>query len=315
MIQQRCLLCNADATVIGEGPTNDRIRIECRTCGEYGCSSRVYQLADFKPPEKSKLQAVIRERKTKSLPQVFLVMDKTVLPNAITIESLLGEYPRTATEMTDRTMLNLGRLARHPCDEIELELSDYPVLFGRGREDMIQMIRLLKSMDYVTDADSTLGMIRLKISAPGWRKIEELQHSNLESKQAFVAMWFDAEMQAVWEEGLKRGVEQAGSFTAIRMDLQEHNEKICDQIIAEIRRSRFVVADFTGNRGGVYYEAGFAQGLGIPVIWSVRKDWLDRVHFDTRQYNHIVYENPQELCQALTNRIAATIPDAIGKAR
>jgi nucleoside 2-deoxyribosyltransferase len=69
-----------------------------------------------------------------------------------------------------------------------------------------------------------------------------------------------------------------------------------------------VVADFTGDRGGVYYEAGFAQGLGIPVIWTVREDWLDRIHFDTRQYNHIHYATPEELRKALKNRILATIP-------
>ena len=47
-----------------------------------------------------------------------------------------------------------------------------------------------------------------------------------------------------------------------------------------------MVADFTCEkgkvRGGVYYEAGFAQGIGIPVIWTVAKDSLDDVHFDTR---------------------------------
>ena len=53
---------------------------------------------------------------------------------------------------------------------------------------------------------------------------------------------------------------------------------IDDEIIAEIRRSWFVVADFTCGtvphegkevaipRGGVYYEAGFAQGLNVPLI-------------------------------------------------
>jgi len=49
-----------------------------------------------------------------------------------------------------------------------------------------------------------------------------------------------------------------------------HNEKICDKIVSEIRKSRLLVADFTDNRGGVYFEAGFAMGLSIPVIWMCR---------------------------------------------
>ena len=99
----------------------------------------------------------------------------------------------------------------------------------------------------------------------------------------------------------------------MRIDRKEHVNKIDDEIVAEIRRARFVVADFThgdtGARGGVYYEAGFAHGLDIPVIFTCRKDRLDDVHFDTRQYNHIVWETPEELQDRLAKRIAAVLGD------
>jgi nucleoside 2-deoxyribosyltransferase len=79
------------------------------------------------------------------------------------------------------------------------------------------------------------------------------------------------------------------------------------QIIADIRRSKFLIADFTGHRGGVYFEAGFALGLGLPVIWTCRKEELDKLHFDIRQYNFIDWETDGELQERLTNRIRATI--------
>jgi nucleoside 2-deoxyribosyltransferase len=79
-------------------------------------------------------------------------------------------------------------------------------------------------------------------------------------------------------------------------------------IVAEIRRSGLVVADFTGNRGGVYFEAGFAMGLGIPVIWTCRDTDINAVHFDTRQYNHIVWKEAGDLREQLQRRIEATIP-------
>ncbi len=81
-----------------------------------------------------------------------------------------------------------------------------------------------------------------------------------------------------------------------------------DAIIAEIRKSLFMVADFTENRGGVYFEAGYAQGLGIPVIWTCRHDHKDRLHFDTRQYNHILWTDEIDLFEQLRRRIEATIP-------
>ena len=76
----------------------------------------------------------------------------------------------------------------------------------------------------------------------------------------------------------------------VRIDLLQHNEKICDKILAEIRSCQFIIADFTLQRAGVYFEAGFAMGLGRPVIWTCMEDDFENTHFDTRQYNHIVWE-------------------------
>ena len=85
----------------------------------------------------------------------------------------------------------------------------------------------------------------------------------------------------------------------------EHDGRIDDQIIAEIRRSAFVIADFTGHRGGVYYEAGFAHGLGRRVIFTCRADDMDKLHFDVRQYNTIVWDSSDQLSKLLQNRILA----------
>ena len=62
-------------------------------------------------------------------------------------------------------------------------------------------------------------------------------------------------------------------------------------------------------RGGVYYEAGFAKGLGREVVWTVKKELIDKnlVHFDTRQFNHIAWETTEDLRKKLSQRIVATL--------
>ena len=153
----------------------------------------------------------------------------------------------------------------------------------------------------------------VQISVEGYSHISDIT-SKQDSAKCFVAMWFHDSTNKAWEQGIKLGIEDAG-YEAVRIDQKEHVNKIDDEIIAEIRRSRFVVADFTqgekGARGGVYYEAGFAHGLGIEVIFTCRKDVLDNddIHFDTRQYNHIDWETPEELRQRLADRISAVIGD------
>ena len=114
------------------------------------------------------------------------------------------------------------------------------------------------------------------------------------------------DLNTAFSEGIFPALKDSG-YTAVRVDRVQHNDKIDDKIIAEIRRSGLDIADFTGSKGGVYYEAGFAHGLGLPVIFTVREDDVSRLHFDTRQYNHIVWETPAHLRELLHDRVAATL--------
>jgi len=123
-------------------------------------------------------------------------------------------------------------------------------------------------------------------------------------------MWFDESMTDVYLEAIKPALEETG-YNPIRIDFEHHNERVDDRIIAEIRTSGLVVADFTKHRGGVYFEAGFALGLGIPLIWTCRKNQIKKAHFDTRQFNHIIWESKEELKQKLIDRINATHPRSI----
>ena len=121
-------------------------------------------------------------------------------------------------------------------------------------------------------------------------------------------MWFAEDLMPLWNEAIEPAIRLAG-YDPKRIDQHEHVNRIDDEIVAMIRRSRFVVADFTGQRGGVYFEAGYALGLGLRVIWLCRDDELDHLHFDTRQYNFLVWKAGEyaDLAKRLQNRIEATL--------
>lgn len=146
------------------------------------------------------------------------------------------------------------------------------------------------------------------ITPTGYAELARLRQGGAGSAIGFCAMWFDARMRPLWTDAIKPAIDDAG-YRAERIDNFEHNNKIDDEIIAMIRKSRFVVADFTGNRGGVYFEAGFALGLAIPVIWTIRECRFHRVHFDNRQYNFIGWDASKlpEFKLKLQNRIEATL--------
>ena len=114
-------------------------------------------------------------------------------------------------------------------------------------------------------------------------------------------------MNEAFELGISQAVTDCEFPAPIRIDKKEHNNQITDEIIAGIRDAQFVIADFTGQRGGVYYEAGFARGLGRPVIYCCRDDHFKDLHFDVQQISHIKWSGVKDLRQKLADRIKATI--------
>ena len=180
------------------------------------------------------------------------------------------------------------------------------------------LVEYLLSQGWIQRQDNLLtdlvGDVCYTVTVDGYRRIGDTK-TNTVSTQVFVAMWFDEDMKVAYTQGIEPAIKNAG-YKPMRIDQKPDVNKIDDEIIAEIRRSRFLVADFTqgedGARGGVYFEAGFALGLGIPVIYTCREDAIDKIHFDTRQYHHIRWRNPEDLRNELEKRILARIGEGPG---
>jgi nucleoside 2-deoxyribosyltransferase len=132
----------------------------------------------------------------------------------------------------------------------------------------------------------------------------EMQKSGRTSSLVFVAMWFAEQMNDIYDNAIEPAIRAAG-YKPIRVDRIEHVNRIDDEIIGRIRASRFIVADFTGHRQGVYFETGMMLGLGRTVIWMCKDDELAASHFDTRQYNFINYKTAEEARKRLHDRIMA----------
>jgi len=58
----------------------------------------------------------------------------------------------------------------------------------------------------------------------------------------------------------------------------------------EIRRCRFLIADLSDDNAGAYWEAGFAEGLGKPVIYICSAKKVDAVHFDANHRHMIKWD-------------------------
>ncbi|AWX59047.1 hypothetical protein AB432_030135 [Brevibacillus brevis] len=175
--------------------------------------------------------------------------------------------------------------------------------------DNVEFCYAMNVLRYLVYERTKLGNSIVNITDYALKKYELIVIRDLLSHQkrptVFIAMSFADELREAGRY-ICDSIKAAG-YEPILMHQKEHNEWIVPEIIYEIKRSLFVVADFTGQKNGVYYEAGFSKALDKVVIMTCRKDSFNDVNFDTSQINHIVWENENDLYEKLLTRIVKTI--------
>jgi hypothetical protein len=294
---KKCPICLNPATTTPLS-TGTAFNVSCKVCGKYLISYPVADSDELLYHEKRYLlSGAIRSLSEQGVKVEILTLED--------IETILDSMsvPSDPLEAIDLLLKYLYRKASKADEYVYLNLVlDYPILFAKDADEFQYYLQKALELKYIERAGDNY-----RPDTEGWRRLIDLRKEERKSDQAFVAMWFDPSLDEVWENGFKLALKETG-YNPIRVDLTEHNEKICDRIIAEIRKSGLVIADFTGQRGGVYFEAGFAMGLGTPVIWTCRDTDVEKLHFDTRQYNHIVWSDSADLKKKLVNRIEATLP-------
>lgn len=163
---------------------------------------------------------------------------------------------------------------------------------------------------FLNQKEISIYSLNYEITFDGKVFVEDLT-TDINSNKIFMAFHFTNEMKEQFEKTVKKAVVDSsnGKLIAERVSGSQvdHDTKIDDELIGMIKSSKAVIADFTGNRTAVYYEAGFAMGLGIPVIWTCRDTDIDDLSFDTRQYPHIIWKDEKDLYKQIVNRLKAKI--------
>jgi len=314
---KNCFFCGSECEIYPAPLMHNVKDYRCKYCGAYILNDRlkIYVPNITDSSIKFRIACILNERRLKGLGGIALSNktdkeDKIYTYPQVSVDDILDEFPKKASDLLNRTLLNLSRLSERPFEVIRINIYDTSAdrlhLFALDKTACETIIRELVEQELIRCDYNDIDDRDINLTAKCWEIVENLQQTAIDSKRVFVAMWFDESMNDYYKDGIKKAIEEAG-YTPVRIDLQDFNEKICDEIIAEIKRCKFLVSDFSGERGGVYFEAGFAKGLGRPVIFTVKKDDVEKLHFDTRQYNHIVYDSPEDLHKKLYNRICATI--------
>lgn len=125
------------------------------------------------------------------------------------------------------------------------------------------------------------------------------------SGAVFVSMPMNKEKYNCVDD-IRHGTEKAILATKNQpyyLDLDVHNGNIYEKMFEEIQSCKFLIADFTYQNAGVYYEAGYAKGIGKTVIHICRSDESVKLHFDVRQIQFVFWDNAEDLSIKLKNQI------------
>lgn len=229
------------------------------------------------------------------------------------VVNAISRRPLFAHERADRLLEFIAKTVNPISGFMRISVDDCSEALARSEsteyEEIYFLLRYLDKNEWLETGTLGRNMFAGSASVDGYRRVAEID-TNAGHAQAFVAMWFDDSMIHALTHGFYPGIREAG-YRPFVINRKEHSNKIEDEIEAEIRRSRFLVADFTygrgGARGSVYYEAGLAKGLDMDVIFTCRKDKMKGLHFDTSHYNHIVWTDPDGLRKKLRTRILAVV--------
>lgn len=302
-------------------------RIKCDNCGPFLLRQMDEVNAKYSEEDRIRLGILLRERILNALPMPLLVFDpdyKLDIPGSVPVyaRDLLRTWPNSVPERIDRCLVNLVNYGRETHggsssvgQTIEIRGDRYFefVLFAQDHGERSYMINTLHDFGWVENAGSHSKAHVLRISPLGWEHYDELRRGRANvNNPAFVAMWFggdhrEEEMLSLFDNAIRPACMACG-WRAKRVDTDEHNEPIVDKLVTDITAAPFVIAELTSNNEGVYYEAGFAKGLGKIVIYCCPEQGKEP-HFDVRAINQVRWKDKVDLRTKLEDRIRATMGD------
>lgn len=334
--QLNCPLCN-EANILKD-PQREIYYFQCSVCGEYALSFDLFQSIKNGQYSDDFLFAlahhtVVNKVKTRDKDPILWFENDSSFKTAFKKYNA-KDYSHIPIKISNKMECLLNRIADrvptlYPFKKIKLQKEDMVLCGIKTENEVNQWMYTLLSKSYVSTKidwtnikdSETAFRVEYSISPEGWSYLNDIGHSK-HSDKVFIAIAFreNPERDQI-EQAIATACDECG-FEANPVDRkgltgqsEEHNNRIDDKIFADIVASRFLVAEFSIPNNGVYYEAGFAEGLGKPVIYVVKKTSLNEygLHFDTRTINHVVWDDTNDdggyadLRKKISNRIKGSI--------
>lgn len=313
-MSENCPVCSSKLTNYKPNPNGiDASVFECPRCGEFAFSESL--LASFNNillrdiDAVAKISHAIRQSQDKNSGLKII--------NTQTIDSILKRPLPRPREQADLLIRWLAENIKGPGELEWVEFRTHGSIIGSKSPAGFELI-----LDYLFETGfitgnqvKTIGggdRAYATLTFKGWDYFEGLKKGEAVYRKGFMAMKFGEEtLNNVLENVFKPSALRAG-FELFKLDDVPRAGLIDDRLRVEIQSSDFLIADLTHDNLGAYWEAGYAEGLGKPVIYTCEKSKFEekKTHFDTNHHLTILWEpaRPEIAGSNLTATLRATLP-------
>ncbi len=343
-----CLFTDEEARIVMfpmNGKMNGNLLYKSEICGYYGISESLERFLKAKPlTDQMKAKCAYQCLKLmKSNPEkasfwvnkenensMFQILKEENLDSNWLIyvfEDVINESVDHAEKPNDLLQILAQKLnLKGAFDEVSISKKDMLMARIDNVAELFRVVDYLENKNYLKvqyplgDGGAehkmhTIFNLKLRFNIQGWEEIKRRSAFQNTNKVLIAIQFIWPDEQELRQEVLL-AIKEACKSNGYEADVvnQDHTGNVSDQIISDIKKSRFVVAELTYNNRGVYFEAGFSRGLGLPVFHLVRNGHIDgedkegkKVHFDIQQLMYRKWTNPEELKNGLKSWIAATV--------
>jgi len=148
------------------------------------------------------------------------------------------------------------------------------------------------------DIDKILRETAIKIRHAA--NIENLNYI-IDEKLVFVIIAFDDDMEYAF-----KAIKTAGNslgLNVVRVSDYEEDIKISEKIIELIQTANFIIADLSKDKPNVFFELGYARGLGKTIISTANTNHRINLPFDVQDWRCEFYSDSKQLEEDLTKRL------------
>lgn len=305
----RCSVCNNGLGSPPKETANDSTIIDCHRCGLFEVTNSLLSSLPRKLEGNESRRAVLSH----AMHRMRRDSGKPVVLTTDIVKRLPDMKLPSPTEQAETLILRLGEKSA-ASEYHNVMTPDYGSAIGAiGHEGLKFIVEHLVSEGVLQRGPRSGVSLIARLTFKGWQRFDELKRGKAAGMKAFMAMKFnEPELDRVFNEAFVPAAAEAG-FRLAKLDDEPRAGLIDDRMRTEIRTSRFVIADLTHQNAGAYWEAGFAEGLGKPVIYTCgSKEFRDRgTHFDTNHHHTVQWsvENIEQASKLLKATIRATLPD------